>query len=101
MSEVVEFGRIVLIVALGCSAAIATSKLTHWVHIPGPGLFLLAAAAASDISPSLQEVLGTVIRVEGDRIRLEQALGNLVDNALRHAEGDVRLSALEVNGAVA
>jgi signal transduction histidine kinase len=42
-----------------------------------------------------------VIRVEGDRIRLEQALGNLVDNALRHAEGDVRLSALEVNGAVA
>ena len=38
--------------------------------------------------------------MEGDRIRLEQALGNLVDNALRHGEGEVRLSALEVNGAV-
>jgi two-component system OmpR family sensor kinase len=32
--------------------------------------------------------------VEGDRLRLEQALGNLVDNALRHASGRVRLQAL-------
>jgi two-component system, OmpR family, sensor kinase len=32
--------------------------------------------------------------VEGDRVRLEQALGNLVDNALRHASGTVRLDAL-------
>ena len=32
-------------------------------------------------------------RVCGDRVRLEQALGNLVDNALRHGEGVVELSA--------
>ena len=31
--------------------------------------------------------------VEGDRLRLEQALGNLVDNALRHGEGGVVLDA--------
>jgi heavy metal sensor kinase len=31
--------------------------------------------------------------VTGDRLRLEQALGNLVDNALRHASGTVRLNA--------
>lgn len=31
--------------------------------------------------------------ISGDRMRLEQALGNLVDNALRHGEGTVRLSA--------
>jgi two-component system OmpR family sensor kinase len=31
------------------------------------------------------------LRVRGDRLRLEQALTNLVDNALRHGEGDVRL----------
>ena len=36
---------------------------------------------------------GTATAVEGDRLRLEQALGNLVDNALRHGEGEVRLSA--------
>jgi heavy metal sensor kinase len=38
--------------------------------------------------------------VEGDRLRLEQALGNLVDNALRHGGGDVRLSVLQANGVV-
>ena len=33
--------------------------------------------------------------VQGDRLRLEQALGNLVENALRHGEGEVLLSAGE------
>jgi signal transduction histidine kinase len=32
--------------------------------------------------------------VRGDRLRLEQALGNLVDNALRHGRGTVSLEAL-------
>jgi len=38
--------------------------------------------------------------VRGDRVRLEQALGNLIDNALRHGDGDVELSAARANGAV-
>ena len=33
--------------------------------------------------------------VSGDRARLEQALGNLVDNALRHGAGNVTLHAVE------
>ncbi|HMB19235.1 MAG TPA: ATP-binding protein [Gaiellaceae bacterium] len=33
--------------------------------------------------------------VRGDRVRLEQALGNLVDNALRHGAGNVKLHAVE------
>ncbi|MGZ4354577.1 MAG: sensor histidine kinase, partial [Gaiellaceae bacterium] len=33
------------------------------------------------------------LRVEGDPLRLEQALDNLVDNALHHGAGTVRLSA--------
>jgi two-component system OmpR family sensor kinase len=36
----------------------------------------------------------------GDRIRLEQALGNLVENALRYGAGDVQLSASTANGVV-
>jgi signal transduction histidine kinase len=40
------------------------------------------------------------LTVDGDRLRLEQALGNLVDNALRHGEGTVRLAAAARNGDV-
>jgi heavy metal sensor kinase len=38
--------------------------------------------------------------VVADRVRLEQALGNMVDNALAHGAGDVRLAALPQNGTV-
>ena len=31
------------------------------------------------------------LRVRGDRMRLEQALGNLMENALRHGPGEVKL----------
>ena len=40
------------------------------------------------------------LRVRADRLRLEQALGNLVDNALRHGAGSVTLRAAAVNGSV-
>lgn len=38
--------------------------------------------------------------IVADRLRLEQALGNLVDNALRHGAGDVRMEAERRDGAV-
>jgi heavy metal sensor kinase len=40
------------------------------------------------------------VRIRGDRLRLEQALGNLVDNALRHGGGRVNLRAAPVDGRV-
>jgi len=40
------------------------------------------------------------MNVRGDRLRLEQALANLVENALRYGEGEVRLSATSVDGVV-
>ena len=33
------------------------------------------------------------VRLQGDKLRIEQALGNLVDNALRYGDGAVRVSA--------
>jgi signal transduction histidine kinase len=36
---------------------------------------------------------------ELDPLRIEQALGNLIENALRHGDGEVRLSARRDNGA--
>ncbi len=40
------------------------------------------------------------IELTADPLRMEQALGNMVDNALRHGAGTVRLTAAERNGAV-
>jgi heavy metal sensor kinase len=40
---------------------------------------------------------GTIV---GDRLRLEQALGNLVDNALRHGAGTISLAAAQSDGRV-
>jgi signal transduction histidine kinase len=40
------------------------------------------------------------LSVEGDRLRLEQALTSMVDNALRHGAGDVLLRAEETEGCV-
>jgi signal transduction histidine kinase len=35
-----------------------------------------------------------------DRLRIEQALGNLIENSLRHGFGTIRLSAVERDGVV-
>ena len=40
------------------------------------------------------------LTVQGDRIRLEQALGNMLDNAIRHGAGVVTLTAGASNGGV-
>jgi cell volume regulation protein A len=53
MNEVFDFGVIVLIVAGGFSLALLSSKLTQWVAVPTPALFLLAAAVVSDLFPRL------------------------------------------------
>src|SRR3569832_614225 len=47
MSEVSDFGLVVLVVSLGFTLALAASKLTERVPVPAPGLFLVAAAAVS------------------------------------------------------
>jgi two-component system, OmpR family, sensor kinase len=59
-----------------------------------------AFAPRSEETGRTIEADGASLVLEGDRLRLEQALGNLVDNALRHGAGAVRLSALDRNGHV-
>ena len=43
---------------------------------------------------------GSGLAVSGDRVRIEQALGNLLDNALRYGEGPVELAAVASDGLV-
>jgi signal transduction histidine kinase len=40
------------------------------------------------------------VLIEGDRLRLEQALTSMIDNALRHGEGEVRIWAATDGGGV-
>ena len=46
---------------------------------------------AEEAGRSLGVETSASVRVQGDRLRLEQALGNLVENALRYGAGEVRL----------
>ncbi len=49
MTEIADFATIVLFVAGGCSLAILSTRITDYVPIPAPAIFLIAAAVTSDI----------------------------------------------------
>ena len=56
MSELTDFGLVVLVVSGAFLAALAAHKLTEFFPVPPPALFLVAAAVASDIWPGLSEL---------------------------------------------
>jgi cell volume regulation protein A len=63
MNETLDFAPIVLIVAGAFTAAVAMTKLTERFPVPGPALFLLAAAIASDVFPGLTLPIRSVERI--------------------------------------
>ena len=64
MHEVRTFGLVVLLVAAAFALAVLSSRLSERVSLPGPALFLLAAAVLSDIFPSLGKLeIRTVERI--------------------------------------
>src|SRR3954447_18532536 len=58
------------------------------------------AARAGDAGRPLVVEPADGLSVEGDRIRLEQALTNLVENALEHGGGEITVRAREAGGEV-
>jgi len=58
------------------------------------------AVRAAELHRPLTVIDGADVVFEADPVRLEQALGNLVDNAFVHASGDIALSASRTNGVV-
>src|SRR4051812_33758380 len=81
MHEVGDFATIVLVVAGGFTLAIGTSKLTERVPVPAPALFLLIAAAASDVFPQLVDHLGDSI-VTVERIAVVALIVILLDGGM-------------------
>jgi two-component system, OmpR family, sensor kinase len=61
----------------------------------------LLESIAARFDPEIQVTASDGDSVVGDRLRLEQALGNLVDNAQRYGDGTIRLEAERTNGAIA
>jgi two-component system, OmpR family, sensor kinase len=57
-------------------------------------------ARAAAAGRSVDVAAAADMTIVADRLRLEQALGNLVDNALRHGRGTVRLEAERRDGQV-
>ncbi|MEA2435553.1 MAG: hypothetical protein QOF65_109 [Thermoleophilaceae bacterium] len=55
---------------------------------------------AEDAGRRLEADSSDGLTISGDRLRLEQALGNLVENALRHGAGCIRLEARQADGQV-
>jgi len=60
VTEISDFGVIVLIVAAGFSLALFARSITARLAIPSAALFLIAAAAASDLVPRLGEAVSFV-----------------------------------------
>src|SRR5436190_49592 len=53
MSEILAFGEVVLVVAAALVLALVAHRLTRWFPVPGPALFLGAAALAAYLFPHL------------------------------------------------
>jgi cell volume regulation protein A len=60
MSEIPDFGLIVLIVSAGVSLALFGRAITERFAIPSAALFLVAAAVASDLVPQLGDAISFV-----------------------------------------
>ncbi|MEV6644167.1 cation:proton antiporter [Amycolatopsis sp. NPDC051371] len=64
MSGIESFGLTLLIVSAVISLALVSNRISSALRVPAPAIFLVAAAAASDLVPSLRQVsLGVVENV--------------------------------------
>ncbi|MEN3360176.1 MAG: potassium/hydrogen antiporter [Mycobacteriales bacterium] len=64
MSDVTRFGLVIGVVSVAMLAALLSSRLSERSRIPAPAIFLVAAAAASDVWPGLARIpVVTVQRV--------------------------------------
>jgi cell volume regulation protein A len=102
VSELTDFGLIVLVVAGSFSLALGAHKLTELFPVPAPALFLILAAAASDIWPGLAR-LSTV---DVERIAVVALIVILFDGGMevgwrRFREAALPITALGVLGTFA
>lgn len=62
MADVEPFGLIVLVAAVAALAAVLSNRISAWLRIPAPVIFLVCAAAASDLVPALGGLSTTAVQ---------------------------------------
>ncbi|HEY7694152.1 MAG TPA: cation:proton antiporter [Gaiellaceae bacterium] len=92
MSELTDFGLVVLVVAGAFLLALAGHKVTELFPIPAPALFLVAAAVASDIWPGLSGLTN----VDVERIAVVALVVILFDGGMQVGWPRFREAALPI-----
>src|SRR5919197_78304 len=93
MREVTHFGAIVLLVSGAFVVAVLSNKISEKLRVPAAGFFLLAAAIASDLWPTLGERIS--IR-DVERIAVVALVVILFDGGMRVGWHRFRESAGEI-----
>jgi cell volume regulation protein A len=62
VADVEPFGLIVLVAALAALGAVLSNRISGWLRIPAPVIFLVCAAAASDFVPVLGGLSTSVVQ---------------------------------------
>jgi cell volume regulation protein A len=62
MSDVEHFALLVLLVGMAITAAVLSNRVSERIQLPAPAIFLLAAAVASDLVPSLGQLSVTTVQ---------------------------------------
>ena len=93
MHEVTHFGAIVLLVSSAFAVAVLANKLSERLRVPAAGLFLLAAAVASDVWSDLGDALS--IR-DVERIAVVALVVILFDGGMRVGWTRFRESAVPI-----
>jgi cell volume regulation protein A len=93
MSEVTDFGLIVLVVAAVIAAAVLSNLLTERLHVPAPALFLIGAALLAKLFPDAADELS--IR-DVERIAVVALIVILFDGGMRVGWGRFRESAVPI-----
>ncbi len=93
MDEVLHFGAIVLLVSGGFAVAVLANTVSERLRIPAAGVFLLAAAVASDLWPELGDALS--IR-DVERIAVVALVLILFDGGMRVGWRRFRVAAVPI-----
>jgi cell volume regulation protein A len=93
MHEVLHFGAIVLLVSGAFTGAVLANSISERLRVPAAGLFLLAAAIASDVWPALGNALS--IR-DVERIAVLALIVILFDGGMRVGWTRFRASAAPI-----